>query len=163
MLEFFVALAMSIVVFCYWVACRRASLEKRRVAVEAIESLASGDSINPAELKRAVSFYRWMTRWYTLPAMTLFGWPVVAWGVFSGAIERDTKVKRESEDAMNASFIMYVTRNPLTSVTCLFLMSCMITLITPLALIFSKLKEMPSAMEAYRSLIGAQIEHSQRR
>jgi|GEM_PF-5526199 len=152
--DFLVGLSGAALVYLYWYWCRKASLPKRELASKEVAAYLDRDDISEGDRKKVGWFYFSMTKWYSLPLMTLVGFPVVLYGIFSGDMEKKTSVPVERDNAMNASWRMYVVRNPATTVVCLTLMSCFITLITPFGVIANKV--IPSISQVYKTVVDTE-------
>lgn len=154
--EFLVGLAGAIGVYIYWYACRKASLPKRKIAAAEVAAYMDRDDISDGDRNKVGWFYISMTKWYSLPLMTLIGFPVVLYGIFSGKMEKRITPAGQDEP-MNAAWRMYVVRNPATTIVCLTLMSCFITLITPFGVLANKV--MPSISQVYKTVVETENDH----
>ncbi len=158
--EFITAALIAAAIYCYWILCRKRSLEKRRVAARLLSELESKSDVPEARKDKAFDFYRLFSRWHALPMMTFLGFPFVIYGVLSGEMASHTAKKKPVEDdAMNASWQMYVARNPITTVICLTFMSTVIAIMTPFAVLMNKVRLIPAVADVVRNAYESSDRH----
>ncbi|MCA4074847.1 hypothetical protein LD001_05815 [Pseudomonas kurunegalensis] len=154
--DFLVGLSGAVSVYLYWYMCRKVALPKRELASKEVAAYLDRDDITDSDRNKVGWFYFSMTKWYSLPLMTLIGFPVVLYGIFSGKMEKNS-TPSEQDNAMNAAWRMYVVRNPVTTIVCLTMMSCFITLITPFGVLANKV--MPSISQVYKTVVETENDH----
>lgn len=159
MYDFFVGLAGAVLVLLYWLACRNASLPRRAKAANAASEYMDRDDVTDDDRHKVGWFYLSMTKWYSLPLMTLFGFPIVFYGVFSGEMAKH-KRDAEQDPATDAAWQMYVVRNPLTTAVCVTLMGAFIAIITPFSVLTNKV--VPSLGQAYKEVQSKYSSNSSR-
>lgn len=151
MTEAILSIAAAALVIGYWIMCRRVALgHQKRVGQLLVEYFARED-VSDADKDAAYTVYSGARHWLAMPLMTLAAAPMILLAVFAGKIESLGRADTERNDIMDTSVQMYITRNPITSIACMFLVFTFLSVVTPFGFLFNTIKSIPSPSTLYRS------------
>ncbi|WP_017905322.1 hypothetical protein [Pseudomonas asplenii] len=164
MIHTMLGFAAAAAVVAYWAYCRRAAVTHQMRLATLVENYLESDA-SAADKDCAYFVYTFARYWLYVPVMTALVPVVLIIKLVSGGSMIDTQdgEPKEARDAIiDASFKMYMTKNPITSAVFFTATAVMIGLVLPLGIIFKRLKSVPSAMDIY-GFIAQGATHSQGR
>ncbi|WP_417786728.1 hypothetical protein [Stutzerimonas xanthomarina] len=151
MVSFALAGAAAALMVGYWIFCRRVSLRHRQKAAVLLDSYFQDDNVSETDKSSVYFTYRWASHWHFLPLMTLGGLIVLPIMVLSGS-DFGRKQSEKHREIMDSVMMMYVTRNPLTSVVCLQAMFLVMAIFGIVGLLSDRLKAIPSPSQMVSSM-----------
>lgn len=151
MLPFALAAAGAAAIVAYWIFCRRVSLRHREKAAALIEAYFADDSVPERDIESIYFTYRVAGHWVFLPLATLFAPLVMLVALVRGGAPMRRESERHSE-IMDALVMMYMTRNPLTSLVCMQVIFVSLACLGIVGLLFDRIKAIPSPSMAISSM-----------
>jgi hypothetical protein len=139
----------------YWIACRRVSLRYQIKAADLIETYFARDDVSEEAAAAIYITYRSARHWFFMPLLVLSMPLLVLISLMTGkgASERP---QGEHGEILNTLVKMYVSRNPLTSMLCLYLVFIVATPVLIVCAILERMRAVPNPLNLY-GLAAAKI------
>ena len=152
MMHALLSLAVALGVLAYWVICRQAALKHQERAAELLIAYLGRDDISERDKDIAHTNYRMLRAWVSLPLIALVSPLFIAKAVFSKDFENVGRGDPARNEIMDASMMMYVTKNPVTSIVFMSAVLISIGVLAPIGMAFNRLKSIPSLESLFRSI-----------
>lgn len=152
MMHALLSLAVALGVLAYWVICRQAALKHQMRAADLLVAYLDREDISERDKDIAHTNYRMLRAWVSLPLIALVSPFVIAKGVFSKDFDSMGRADSDRNEIMDASMMMYVTKNPATSIIFMSAVLISIGVIAPIGMAFNRLKSIPSLESLFRSI-----------
>lgn len=142
---------LSLLVLCtYWHTCRKRALTHQSRVADLIEGYLGSPDVSDADKDSIYHLYVFFRKWWSLPILTVWVPFLMTLSIIKGKRPTNKKIKKEDRKAfekreiISKLLIMYIAKNPITSLLCMLCISACSVALAVLGATLNRLSSMPT-------------------
>lgn len=142
------AIALALMIFAYWVLCRRRALKHQTKAVELMEQYFEDKGVPEHDKKSLYHDYLLLRKWFVMPIFAMVAPFLLAYMLIAKGKLDSKPTKRANQNLYDQAFDqmmkMMISKTPLISIVSLALVGLSFAVAIPVAVMLNRLSSMPT-------------------